>query len=60
MSTARVVNSIRSLAACSRSEGMSSMCDRPCCSPAILPASTSTPTTCSPASANSTASGSPT
>src|SRR3954454_5863111 len=51
---------MRSRTGASRSSEMSSMCERPCLSAAILPASTSTPMTSQPASANATESGRPT
>ena len=59
-STKRVVKLQRSSTAPRRSEGMSSMWERPSRSAAILAWSTSTPMTSSPASAKPTASGSPT
>jgi hypothetical protein len=59
-STKRVLKWQRSSTADSRSSAMSSMCERPARRPATLWASTSTPITSMPASANSIANGSPT
>ena len=59
-STNRVLKWQRSSTAVSRSSATSSMCDRPPRRPATFWASTSTPITSMPASANSIASGSPT
>src|SRR3954469_13242499 len=51
---------MRSATGASRSSEMSSMCERPCRSAAILPGSTSSPITSHPASAKATESGRPT
>ena len=59
-SNVRVVNWIEPSTAWSRSSGMSSIGERPLVSSATRPWSTSTPITCSPASAKETASGRPT
>jgi hypothetical protein len=59
-STKRVVNADRSRTCCRRSEGMSSICDRPSLRPPIFPCSASTPITSQSASAKATASGRPT